>query len=225
MLAVQGSNSLQLWNPTSYARYREVRGVDTVPFVLPHGLHGLWAGNTSLTTPNRSIYGTVSLTYGDAPIFAEAAEGTQVALQAEAVWHPTRSLRFDGLWTHQTYARVRDGSRAVTADIPRLKVEYQITPAIFFRYVGQYTAQNESPLVDPRTGAPIVVDMATANAIGLTPTRDFRQDVLFSFQPTPGTVVLLGYGTTLIEPDAFHFHDLQREEDGLIVKVSYLFRL
>ena len=63
------------------------------------------------------------------------------------------------------------------------------------------------------------------HAIGLTPTRDFRQDVLFSFQPTPGTVVLLGYGATLTEPDAFHFHDLQREEDGLIVKVSYLFRL
>jgi hypothetical protein len=223
--SVEALNSLQLWNPASYASYRVVQGFDTVPFVLPHGLHNMWAGQTSLTTPNRSIYGTVTFTYGTAPIFAEAAPGTEVALQGEVVWHPTRSLRFDGLWTHQTFDRVRDGSRAVTADIPRLKVEYQITPAIFFRYVGQYTAQLEAPLRDPRTGAPIIVDSTTAEALGLTPTRNFRQDVLFSFQPTPGTVVLLGYGATLTEPDAFHFHDLQREEDGLIVKVSYLFRL
>src|SRR5581483_10760292 len=218
-------NSLQLWNPASYVGYREVRGADTVPFVLPKGLHNMWAQMTSITTPNRSIYGTLSFTYGEAPIFAEAAEGTETALQAEVVWHPTRSLRFDGLWTHQTFDRVRDGTRSVTANIPRLKVEYQITPAIFFRYVGQYTAQQQAPLVDPRSGAPILVDSATAEAIGLLPTRDFRQDVLFSFQPTPGTVFLLGYGATLTEPDAFHFHDLQREEDGLIVKVSYLFRL
>ena len=221
----QAINSLQLWNPESYTTYREVHGTDTVPFTLPRGLHNMWSQVTSLTTPNRSIYGTISFTYGDAPIFAEAAEGTEIALQAEVVWHPTQSLRFDGLWAHQVFSRVRDGSRAVTANIPRLKVEYQISPAIFFRYVGQYTAQLEAPLVDPRNGAPILVDVATAEALGLTPTRDFRQDVLFSFQPTPGTVVLLGYGATLTEPDAFHFHDLQREEDGLIVKVSYLWRL
>jgi hypothetical protein len=225
MVSVEGLNGLQLWNPASYTGYHELRGADTVPFTLPRGLHSMWQTMESLTTPNRSIYGTLSFTYGEAPIFAEAAEGTEIALQAEVVWHPTRSLRFDGLWAHQTFSRVRDGSRAVTANIPRLKIEYQITKAIFFRYVGQYTAQLEAPPVDPRTGAPILVDSATADAIGLTPTRDFRQDLLFSFQPTPGTVVLLGYGATLTEPDAFHFHDLQREEDGLIVKLSYLFRL
>jgi hypothetical protein len=217
------SNNLQLWDPAFYAGYRVQHGIDTIPFALPHGLHNLWTGYASVTTPYRSLYGTVSLTWGVAPIFAEAARGQEVALQAEAVWHPTRSLRFDALWTHQTFDRARDGSRAITADIPRLKVEYQLTSSIFVRYVGQYTAQTESPLQDPRTGERLIVDTVTARALG--PTRDFRQDVLFAFQPIPGTVLLIGYGATLTEPDAFRFHDLMRQEDGFVVKVSYLFRL
>jgi hypothetical protein len=55
--------------------------------------------------------------------------------------------------------------------------------------------------------------------------RDFRSDVLFSYRPTPGTVFLLGYGATLAEPEAFRFRDLQRREDGLFLKASYLFRM
>ena len=217
--------TVQLWDPPTYAGYRTVQGPDTLPFALPHGLYNMWPATVSVTTPYRALYGTLSLTWGAAPIFAEAARGREVALQAEVLWHPTRSLRFDALWTHQTFDRTRDGSRAITADIPRLKVEYQITPAIFLRYVGQYTAQNETPLEDPRTGNPLVVDSATAVAIGLTPTRSFRQDILFSIQPTPGTVLYVGYGATLTEPDAFQFQHLTRQQDGVVVKLSYLFRL
>ena len=108
---------------------------------------------------------------------------------------------------------------------PRLKIEYQLTKAIFFRYVGQYTAQTEAPLRDPLTGAPMIVDSATAATLGLAPTRDFRQDFLFAVQPVPGTVLLFGYGATLTEPNAFQFHNLTRQDDEFILKVSYLFRL
>src|SRR5262249_49111076 len=86
--SVEAINSMQLWNPESYSSYREVRGTDTVPFTLPKGLHNMWAGQTNLSTPIRSIYGTLQFSYGSAPIFAEAAQGTEVALQAEVVWHP-----------------------------------------------------------------------------------------------------------------------------------------
>jgi hypothetical protein len=224
-LSLQAANVMQAWDPSFYAGYRVARGADTVPFAIPHALHDLWTGTGSITTPNRALYGTASLTLGDAPIFAEAARGHEAVLQAEAVWHPTRSLRFDAVWAHQIFDRVTDGSRAVTADIPRLKIEYQLTSSIFFRYVGQYTAQTETPTRDPQTGYPLLVDSTTALALGLSPTRDFRQDILFSFQPTPGTVVLLGYGATLTEPDPFQFRNLSRQQDGLIVKLSYLFRL
>jgi hypothetical protein len=38
-------------------------------------------------------------------------------------------------------------------------------------------------------------------------------------------VLYVGYGATLTEPNAFQFYHLTRQEDGLVVKLSYLFRL
>ena len=50
-------------------------------------------------------------------------------------------------------------------------------------------------------------------------------DWLFSYRPSPGTLVYLGYGSTLTEDGAFAFgRDLQRTADGFFAKVSYLFR-
>ncbi len=53
----------------------------------------------------------------------------------------------------------------------------------------------------------------------------FRVDWLFSFRPNPGTVVFLGYGSSLSEPDSFRFRDLRRTSDGFFLKLSYLFRV
>ncbi len=52
-----------------------------------------------------------------------------------------------------------------------------------------------------------------------------RVDWLFSYQPTPGTVVFAGYGSTLTEPEGLRFHGLHRDGDGFFLKVSYLFRM
>jgi hypothetical protein len=89
------------------------------------------------------------------------------------------------------------------------------------RYVGQYFAQDRVALRDPRTGQPLLVDGVAA---GPVVTNDFRNDVLFSYKPTPGTVLFLGYGASLTEPEAFRFRDLTRTGDGFFVKASYLFR-
>ena len=126
------------------------------------------------------------------------------------------------MWTHQRITRARGGRRFSTADIPRVKVEYQLTRAIFFRYIGQYFAQNQAALADPRTGQPILVNGAPA---GPTTLNDFRSDVLFSYKPTPGTVFFFGYGASLDEPDAFRFRGMKRAGDGFFLKASYLYRL
>src|SRR5207247_1358481 len=78
--------------------------------------------------------------------------------------------------------------------IPRLKVEYQLSRAIFFRYVGQYFAQDQAALEDPRTGQPILGPRTAAVV-----TNEFRNDVLFSYKPVPGTVCFFGYGASLTE--------------------------
>lgn len=224
VITVQANNAWQGWDPTTYSSFRVVEGKDTVPFVRPHSLYNMWSGTGSVTTPSRALYATASVTVGAAPIFTEAARGNEVVLQAETVWDPTASLHFDGIWSHQTFDRA-DGSRAITADIPRLKVEYQLTPAIFFRYVGQYTAETTAPLRDPENGDPLIVNSTVASDLGIGDTRLFRQDILLGWQPVPGTAVFLGYGASLEEPGALQFNDFTRTEDGLVVKLSYLFRM
>jgi hypothetical protein len=50
-------------------------------------------------------------------------------------------------------------------------------------------------------------------------------DGLFSFEPSPGTVILAGYGSSLTEEDSFRFQRLERTNDGFFVKLSYLLRM
>jgi len=50
-------------------------------------------------------------------------------------------------------------------------------------------------------------------------------DTLFSYQPTPGTMVFAGYGSLLSEPEGLRFGSRRRTNDGFFLKVSYLFRL
>ena len=215
----------QVFDPSFYAGYT----TDSVtPFAVPHGLFGLWGANGSVNTPNRALVGALNLGYSAVPIFAEGARGRQVTAGAEITWRPTTAIRIDALWQHQRITRARDGSRESVANIPRVKLEYQVTRDIFFRYVGQYFAQERTALLDPRTGLPLVLDSAATARVGPSgdvSQNDFRSDFLFSYKPTPGTVFFFGYGASLAEPDAFQFQGLKRSEDGFFVKVSYLFRM
>lgn len=56
-------------------------------------------------------------------------------------------------------------------------------------------------------------------------SNEFRLDWLFSYRPVPGTLVYLGYRSTLEEPRELRFGDLHRTADGFFGKVSYLFRM
>ena len=56
--------------------------------------------------------------------------------------------------------------------------------------------------------------------------KSFRADWLFSYQPTPGTVLFAGYGNTLANLDEDpRTARLRRTADGFFLKLSYLFRL
>ena len=100
-------------------------------------------------------------------------------------------------------------------------MEYQVSPPIFLRLVGQYAARSRSALRD-RNGNPILVNGVLDT--GET-TNEFSTDWLFSYRPVPGTLVYLGYGSTLEEPEQFRFQQLHRTRDGFFGKISYLFRL
>jgi hypothetical protein len=129
--------------------------------------------------------------------------------------------------------RPDDWSLATVTMVPRVRVEYQVSRPIFVRLVGQYVARRQDTLHDDgRTEDPILIrqdDGSYARALGFR-DNSFRVDGLFSFEPSPGTVIFAGYGTTLgnreigLDPQ-LEYDDLERRNDGFFLKVSYLFRL
>src|SRR4029077_14938756 len=191
-------------------------------FAVPHPLYHLPAASLTINTPNRAVTESATFGLGATPLFPEASERRQVTLVTVTQFRPTTSLRIEARLVHQRLTRAQDGSRFSTANIPRLKLEYQVSRAIFVRYVGQYFAQDQVALRDPRTGQPLSVNGTVA---GPSVTNDFRSDVLFSYKPTPGTVLFVGYGASLTETDAFQFQHLSRTDDGFFLKLSYLLRM
>lgn len=228
-VGVNLNDNFQRFDSTSYRGYGVVTGADTNTFALPHGLYSLYGESVSLTSPNRKVIVNASAGRDDAVLFAEAGEGREITGSLDVAWRPTSLLRFDASWVYDRLTRVRDGSEFAITNIPRLQVEYQLTRSIFFRYIGQYVALRQAALEDPRTGAPLVQRDSTTgvySALGAFSSNTFRNDVLISYKPIPGTVFFAGYGTSLDEPNAFRFsRAMFRTTDGVFVKVSYLFRL
>jgi hypothetical protein len=190
-------------------------------FRIPGFEDDQYSGSFRVTTPTlRFVSATAGITQGKTPIFREAAQGRSTRIDAAVDLRPTTSIRGSLQFSRLTLDRARDDSRFSKETIPRLKVEYQMTRAIFFRAVGQYAARSRSALQD-RHGLLILVD-------GIPDTggssNEFTTDWLFSYRPVPGTLVYLGYGSTMEEPREFRFTDLKRTRDGFFGKLSYLFR-
>ena len=195
---------------------------DTAAFVVLGPEKDQWGGSFRMTTPTyRHFSGTASITESQVPIFREAAPGNSSRIDAALDVRPTTAIRSSLSFSRLTIARKSDGSRFSSETIPRIKVEYQVSPPIFLRLVGQYAARSRAPLED-RNGNPILANGVLDSG---STTNEFSTDWLFSYRPVPGTLVYLGYGSTLEEPREFRFQDLRRTRDGFFGKISYLFRL
>jgi len=214
---------------TPYGSYR-VRSTavpadtTTAPFAVPALLDNLFTLGAGLTTPTwRQFTGTASWSYGAVANFDEAARGTATSLSGEVDLRPTPAVRITGQYSRLTIHR-RDGSWFSSEDIPRLKLEYQATRSIFFRVVGQYTALSTDALRDPTTGNPIVV---AGSVVGPSTSDQLRVDWLFSYRPSPGTLLYLGYGASCSDLDLACAVGRQRArtDDGFFAKLSYLFGL
>lgn len=56
-------------------------------------------------------------------------------------------------------------------------------------------------------------------------TNTLHADLLLSYQPVPGSVILAGYGSNMIDGAQFGFRNLTRTDDAFFAKWSRLFRL
>ena len=172
--------------------------------------------------------GSIRYGYGRDPNYDEWADANLRTIVVNGRYTPTDQLRFELRYDHQQHFRASDKSLVSLSRVPRLKVEYQVTPTLFVRFVGQYRSLYKDALRDDsRTDLPIyfLTDDGSYVKADSRRTNNIQADFLLSYRPTPGTVVFVGYGTAMSEEDTYRFRDLTRQADGFFMKLSYLFRV
>jgi hypothetical protein len=222
-LGAQGSREFVTFEQGLYHSY-SVQQPDgaLAPFVPQDGVTG-WGGTVSATTPVfKRFNGKIEFSRGGTAIFAEASNGQETRVAATLGLRPTPSARIDLSLVSSRLDRDRDGTEFARTTIPRIKLEYQPNRALFFRVITEYRSERRVALEDPATGRPLLVDGVVS---GPQRSDGLRMDVLLSFEPTPGTVAFLGYGSSrakdlVLNPAA----RLTPTSDGFFVKLAYMFR-
>ena len=227
-MSFNGARNFFSFDPRQY-RGLAITGPDGLePYLPPDDqLAGLIRFSGTVTTPTyRQFNGTVTVARNQVPIFAEGSEGRELRATGSVTLRPTVSVRAEGSLQLSKIDRAFDGSEYARAVIPRFKLEYQPTRALFFRVVSQYQSQRTSGLRTP-TGEQIF--RATGEAVTGGEVGTLQTDWLVSYEPTPGTVAFFGYGDMRdgINEDgtsSLRLSDLERRSDGFFVKVAYQWR-
>ena len=210
------------FEPEMYAGYQVVRSDGSVePYRPPDRFSGV-APSVEVTTPvYRRVNASLEVASGAVAIFPEAADGHERSISSTVSLRPTESLRAEAQLTYSRIRRSRDDSEFARTVIPRVKMEYQPTRAFFVRLVAEYRAERQAMLLDARSGgalraggAPLLADMSNG----------LRIDALFSYEPTPGTVVFFGYGNSMNTERQLSLRGLRRSSDGFFLKLAYQFR-
>jgi hypothetical protein len=203
-------------------------GLDTVAFVGQPTIPNL-EYIVQFNTPEwRHFSANGFFLQGHDENFFEWASGNLLLSSFGATFRPTDRVRAELTYNWQQVNRRTDGTLVNVGRIPRLKLEYQVSRPFFVRVVGQYVQQKTDSLRDDsRTGFPILIAGPDGVATRTQPSRTnvFHGDVLLSYQPIPGTIILAGYGSDMTDRSAFGFRDLTRTQDAFFAKVSWLFRM
>ncbi|MEZ0333925.1 MAG: DUF5916 domain-containing protein [Gemmatimonadales bacterium] len=204
---------------STYSDY--TTGAADGPAYLPPDDFSGFTWTAEVTTPTWRKFGAfVQYRSGRTPIFQEGTTGDSWLLQGEVDLRPIPTVRV--AFTGSVFRLDRlDGSEFARATIPRLKIEYQPRRELFFRAIGEYRSESTAALLDPVTGAPLFIGGVAQPA---TAYNGLRVDLLASYEPTPGTVAFLGYGSTMETEDEFDWSGLERVNDGFFVKLAYQIR-
>jgi hypothetical protein len=203
---------------TSFAGYTV--GAGGPSYLPPDDFSGVvWT--LGVTTPTwRQLGAELSYTRGRTPLFEEGATGTRRQLTGRVELRPAPTVRIAASGTALQLFR-REGDEFARALIPRLQAEYQPNRALFFRVIGEYRSERRAALRSAESGEPLFVDGAARPALR---SNGLRVDLLASFEPTPGTVAFLGYGSSMETDRDFNWSRLERVSDGFFVKLAYRLR-
>ncbi|HSA55184.1 MAG TPA: hypothetical protein VLE53_05735, partial [Gemmatimonadaceae bacterium] len=192
-----------------------------LPYAPRLKLDDLWRQEITVNTPvRRTFNASATYTGGGVAIFSEGSEGRSRRIDLSLGYRPTPGIRVEGLAALARITRTEDGSEYSRTFIPRLKVEYQPSRALFFRVVSELRDERTAAL-QAAPGIPLFVDGVQSQA---TRERSLRTDWLVSYEPSQGTVAFFGYGSTLERPEIETPGRMRRESDGFFLKFAYQFR-
>jgi hypothetical protein len=96
---------------------------------------------------------------------------------------------------------------------------------LFLRAIGEYSSQKRNDLLDPVSGLPLYSCGDACAPLTGSDSNDFRLEGLLGYEPSPGTVVYLGYSRQMQDTERFRFRAMDTRADGLFLKLSYRFRM
>jgi hypothetical protein len=185
-------------------------------------IDNLWNGTFTVNIPSRrTLDVSFGYTGGAVAVFAEGSEGRAQRFDATLGWRPTPAIRIEGLAALSRITRAHDGSEVSRTLIPRLKLEMQPRRSLLFRMVSELRDERVDALRAAGTQSVLYVDGVASTA---RKNRNLRTDWLVSYEPSPGTVAFLGYGSTLERPYTDGVTSLRRAVDGFFLKLAYQFR-
>jgi hypothetical protein len=217
------------FDPTLYRDYGLLAANGSVlPFTGMPYIHNLNWVLTASSPRYSGFSASIQRAWGRDENFFEWSPANIDDIELLVDYRPTTRLRVEQRFLRQFFQRRSDGTTVGVLNIPRTKVEYQLTRATFLRAIGEYVVDRQDDLRDDgRTELPIVIRNATTGvyerALGFQKKR-LSLNFLFSYTPVPGTVFFAGYGN-LLDIDNTPGAGVHRENDGFFLKLSYLFRM
>jgi len=221
------------YDPSLYTNYRLLiprsgGGVDTSRYAGTPRLPNVdWVMSMSTPEFRRFSFNGVAI-LGRDENFPEWSSARIGNMSGTLNLRPTEQLRLGLTFNQDEFRRWSDGTRVQLRNTKRLRAEYQLTRVTFVRVIAEHTVLEQDDLRDDtRTELPVYL-AARDGSLRLASAfqrQTARLDVLFSWLPTPGTVLYAGYGDLLRADQPTGPDRLRRTSDVFFTKLSWLFRL
>ena len=179
-------------------------------------------------SPWEKVDASFGASWNESPVFDRGAPvdlADRWSADVGLTLRPSGSLSTEIGVRHVTLLRKRDASTYSSATIPRIRTRYQFSRSLFVRAIGEYSSQERGDVLDPVSGSPILFCRDACSPRAGSDNHDFRLEGLLGYEPSPGTVVYVGYTRSWQDTLGFRFQDLSARSDGLFVKLSYRFRM
>ena len=207
-------------DPADYALFEVSSPNGFRPYLPLERITGNEFGLSGETPTYKRFDATFGLGTGKGAIFEEGAEGRGFEAHVRVAVRPSAQIRLSATTAFARIVRTRDDSEFARSVIPRIKAEYQASRHLFFRGIVEHRSERVADLVDARTGQPLLIDGVPVTGGS---NDGLRFDALASYEPTPGTVAYIGYGSSYAELPGLGSR-VRRVSDGFFVKLAYQFR-